>query len=179
MNRDPHDPNLPLGYRWATDEEIEQYAEPMLGYVEASIVYCPHGIYTNHEVRRLARLDGLNMKLLTERLAALNERQGPRVGDFVVFADGIERRFTHDHDEHGLQTTDARFGSASFHLGDGFLNYSGSLRPPVKRETLRPLNEVRYGWAWFFHHDWPQAHHAVHVSIPLRVFACTLVSEEN
>jgi len=184
-NLNPLDPNLLLGYRWATAEETEDWAVrgfDLLGEVWLPIVYRDHAPLPREERGQqtsLAVLDDRNLEILRESLEALDKHEGPRVGDFVVFADDVVRRFSHDWEESGLQTTDDRFGSQSFHLGDGYLSYSGALRPPVKRETLTRADEIRLGWVWIWHHGWSGASRGVDVQVPLRVFRSSLSSEEN
>lgn len=116
--------------------------------------------------------DERDHQIVAARLAALDEREGPRVGDFVIFADGVIRRFSHDWDEHGLQTSDG----GSWYLGDGYISFSGGLHPTIKRDTLTLAAEHRDAAVWIFHHDMAAAHRGVHVTVPLRVFHCTLPS---
>lgn len=181
-NRNPHDPNLLLGYRWATAEETEDSCArgyDLPGERWLPIWYTNDGnLYPRTEVDQpadLAVLDDRNLEILRRNLEALDKHDGPRVGDFVEFADGVVRRFSHDWDEYGLQTSDG----GSWHLGNGFLSFSGSLHPTVSRETLTRADEIRSGSAWIWHHDWSGASRGVDVTIPLRVFRCSLTSKDN
>ena len=174
------DHNLPNGYRWATEEEWERFAsyaeEQILGAQMTPIVYTPEGrIYTDRSLLHLAVLDQRNDEILRTRMELLNRRPGPRVGDFVEFADGVMRRFSHNWDEAGLQTSDG----GSWHLGNSGMSFSGSLHPCVQREDIKQTDEMRWGSAWFFSHDHWTAHNAVHVQIPLRVFKCNKTSKER
>lgn len=119
-----------------------------------------------------AELDELNHAIRSRRLAAWDERPGPRVGDYVRFVDGVLRRFSHDWDDHGLQTSDAHDGR--FYLGEGYMSFSGSLYPAVPLESLHDTGELRDGACWFFHHDLRRAHNGVETDVPCRVFACDL-----
>lgn len=129
-----------------------------------------------------ADLDSIDREALVGYVVAHDAQIGPRVGDFVVYGDGTALRFTYDHDEAGLQTTSANGigGGGSFHFGGGLMssdvgcNYSGSLDPCVRRETLTETGEKRLGNVWIWHHRRPAAHNGVTVAIPFRVFATTL-----
>ncbi len=103
------------------------------------------------------------------RLAAWNEREGPRVGDWINMRDGTRRRFTHDWGD-GLQTTTPQFGLGSFYLGDGYADYSGALDPTVMRENIEATSEISPGDFWFFHHNFWGAGRAVNVELSCRVF---------
>lgn len=181
-HRNPHDPNLLLGYRWATAEETEDWIVrgfDLLGERWLPIYYLSDGsLYPRTEADQpadLAVLDDRNLAILRRNLEALDKHEGPRVGDFVEFADNVVRRFSHDWEENGLQTSDG----GSWHLGNGYLSFSGSLHPTVARETLIQTDETRSGSAWFFHHDFSGASRGVDVVIPLRVFRCSLTSKER
>jgi hypothetical protein len=122
-----------------------------------------------------AHLDDRDQAILAERLANRDRLTGPRVGDVVRFADGVTRRFAHDHGELGLQTCI----EGSFHLHhSGHLDMSGSLDPCVKRDTLTDTGETAERSAWFFHHERAMAHNGVTVVIPVRVYASTQTSVE-
>lgn len=173
------DHNLPHGYRWGTDEEWERFAdEPFLGAILTPIMYSPGGIYRDRSIRHLAVLEDRNLKILTDRLAQLDEDTGPRVGDYVKFSDGVVRRFSHAWDE-GIQTSDG----GRWYFGNGYLSFSGSLFAPIPFDTLietgDPRLDTRWGNAWFFHHDWAKADNGVDVLIPLRVYHCTQPSNNH
>jgi hypothetical protein len=119
-------------------------------------------------------LDERDAEIISARLAAMDAREGPRVGDFVRFACGTLRRISHDWGD-GVQTSDA----GSFYLGDYGCSFSGALfgTVPTDSLTLAHLDsgwspETRAGAVWVFHHDHHCAHNGVHASIPFRVYVC-------
>lgn len=115
-------------------------------------------------------------EILAARRAALDEVTGPRIGDYVVFTDGVTRRFAHDWGtDNGIQTCDG----GSFYLGDGYVSMSGSLYGKIPHSSLTLTEQVHDGSVWFFHEDWAKAHNAVHVKIPFRIYTTTLTSKEN
>ncbi len=114
-------------------------------------------------------LDERDDAILAERTAALDAVDGPRVGDYVDFADGVTRRISYLWPGHA-QTSD--YGS--YYLGNGYVSMSGSLFVPVPTDTLALTDEKRDGAVWFFHHDWAQAHNGIGMTIPFRVFTCPL-----
>jgi hypothetical protein len=122
-------------------------------------------------------LDDRDAAIVAERMARLNARPGPRVGDFVHFADGVERRVSHywqaepdiDGWRAGVQTSDG----GSWHLGSEGCSFSGSLYPLVPLETLTQTEETREGSAWIFHHDYACAGNGVDFRVPFRVFECS------
>ncbi len=119
-------------------------------------------------------LDDTDARILAERIAALDERIGPRVGDYIEFADGVVRRISHHWRDDagwdgGLQTSDG----GSFYLGAGYCNFSGSLHPCVNAATLTLTRKRRPGRVWFFHHDCAEAHNGVETTIDFRVYHCS------
>lgn len=110
-------------------------------------------------------LDDRDRALVAERAAAYDRINGPRVGDFVEFADGVIRRVSHVWDN-GVQTSDG----GSFYLGDGYISFSGGLYPQIPFSSLSETGEKRNASVWIFHHDWAKAHNGVGAEIPFRVF---------
>ena len=110
--------------------------------------------------------DDKDERILQERVEAWDKRPAPRVGDYIMFSDGVMHRFSHDWDEWGLQTSK----DGSFYFGDGYMSFSGGLNPPILREKVLNSGETKKGQAWFFHHDWAHAHSAVFVMVDCRVF---------
>ncbi len=124
-------------------------------------------------------LDEQDQAIVAERVARLDSIEGPRVGDFVVFADGVERRISHAYymaDGWEANTYQTSAGGSFYLQESGHLSFSGSLRPVVNGETLTEIATCRDGSAWIFHHDHHTAHNGVDFKIPLRVFACSAVA---
>ncbi len=111
--------------------------------------------------------------ILNTRIKKLNEHQGPRIGDFVIFPDDSVRRFTEDWSDvgAGFQTTSPTIRDASFHLcKSGRCDYSGALEPPIPLAAFEETDEMRFGSVWFFSNDNAKAHNAVCASIQFRVY---------
>lgn len=104
-----------------------------------------------------------------EHMASLDERTGPRVGDFVRFADGILRRISYDWGD-GVQTSDG----GSFHLGAYGVSFSGALYGTVPTDSLTLSDEVKTGDVWVFHNGLPGAGRGVHFQPEFRVYTCNL-----
>ena len=111
-----------------------------------------------------------------EALITLNER--PQSGDWVYFADGVERRISHVWDWpadsggpalYSIQTSD----SGSWYLGDGYASFSGALHPGIPGETFTYTGARRQGSVWVFHHDIHVAGGAVECMVYFRVWATT------
>jgi hypothetical protein len=119
-------------------------------------------------------LDDRDEAIVEQRTAALDQRTGPRVGDFVLFSDGIERRISEASGDR-VQTSDlSGLFSGRFYLGRFGCSFSGGLHPAIATSTLTDTGETREGSAWIFHHDQHRAHNGVDVRIPFRVFRCSL-----
>lgn len=129
-------------------------------------------------VRDLAqskRDDPRNVEIIERRVAKLDAREGPRVGDYVRFADGTLRRCSYHWSDDagwdgGMQTSDG----GSFYLGEGYVSMSGSLYSCVPTDSLKPTDETRPGSVWIFNHDMHRAHNGFNFEIPFRVFTCDL-----
>lgn len=138
----------------------------------------------------MIEFDARDGEIVTRRAAALDRIPGPRVGDYIDYADGITRRIAHMwpadwHDDNiaRAQVTDGgsfylggtgeRIAAGTLAEGEGYVSYSGSLYPGIRVNTLQ-LAGSRNGRVWIFHHDWPQAHNGVDAEIAFRVYACTL-----
>lgn len=117
-------------------------------------------------------IDDEDREILSRRVAKLDQREGPRVGDFVQFEtspEPVARRIAYLWDD-SFQTTDG----GSFYLdAAGFCAYSGALYLSVPLDTLTPTDETCEGSVWFFHHDWHAAHNGVHTEVLFRVFRCS------
>lgn len=115
------------------------------------------------------RFDDRDARIVAERCAAWDQRQGPRVGDFVQMKDGSLRRFTHDWGD-DIQTTLNGSNDSSFYLGSGFMDFSGGLDSAIPKGELTPLPFARKGSCWIFHHDHREAHNGVHTEVNCRVY---------
>jgi len=131
------------------------------------------GIYgSDHNVTP----DQQDSQLLADRVGHWDQRTGPRVGDYIVFSDGVTHRFSHDHGkEWGIQTSP--IGGSFFLTPAGHLSYSGGLQPAIKHDQLEETGEHRLGAVWFFHHDYYRASNAVMAKIPCRVFKTDATSD--
>lgn len=116
--------------------------------------------------------DAKDAVIFAARVAAWNLREGPRVGDFVRMPDNSLRRFTHDWGD-AIQTTNPRLGDASFYLGDGYVDFSGSLDPAIRKDRLHLTEAIERGRFWMFHHGQTGARRGVHEYAPCRVYHCT------
>ncbi|HVX32578.1 MAG TPA: hypothetical protein VHA80_05495 [Solirubrobacterales bacterium] len=137
--------------------------------------YLVRRVATEDGTRAERFLDDRDRAIVDERMALLDARTGPRVGDFVVFADGTERRISYawpagDRWPASMQTSDG----GRFYLGPSGASFSGSLHPGVSEETLTDTGETREGDAWIFHHDAHRAHNGVEFKAPFRVYRCSL-----
>jgi hypothetical protein len=118
------------------------------------------------------KFDEIDAAILERRSLAYNAISGPRVGDFLETTEGL-LRFTHDWDD-AIQTTvrpsHPCHGDMSFYLGDGYVEFSGSLDPAIDKTKLRDTGEQREGTFWFFHHDYKTAHNGVPCKMQCRVY---------
>ena len=118
-------------------------------------------------------LDDKDQAIVDERLATMNAQAGPRVGDYVIFADGTERRISHDWGD-AYQTSDLKgLFSGRFYLTRYGCSYSGGLHPGLPADTFSDTDDMRDGAAWIFHHDRHRAHNGVDFTAPFRVFRCS------
>jgi hypothetical protein len=119
-------------------------------------------------------LDEKDTALLAEYVEAFGTRHGPRVGDWVDFADGVRRRISHVWDFKGecpgYQTSDG--GSWAFFRGG--CSFSGSLFSTVPGHSLNLTDEVRPGEVWIAHHGRLVAECGRYAEIGFRVFRCSL-----
>jgi len=132
-------------------------------------------------------LDERDTRIALERIERFGRLKGPgpRVGDFVIFADDVVRRVSHvwevsdGWETDTYQTSDISGGGYAhgrWYLGDGFCEFSGGLHTSIPGETLTDTGELRDGTAWFFHHDRKVAHNGVEFRAPFRVFTCSLAT---
>jgi hypothetical protein len=125
-----------------------------------------------------SQLDTRDLTILSQRAGAYAAQSGPRIGDYVDFADGVTRQISHIWDllpVPSIQTSDG----GSFYLGDGYCSFSGGLHPGIPADTLNLTEETREGQVWFFHHNYTTAHNGIDVVIPFCVYRCTLTSQRR
>ena len=133
--------------------------------------------------------DERDAQIVASRAETYDTIRGPRVGDFVTFADGVTRRFSHvwaaDCADDGiarLQTSslpgdDEPWHSGTYYLGNGYVSYSGGLYDSVKADTLTETGVGESygtpGTIWIFHHDIRGAGRGVSRSMLFRAFTCS------
>jgi hypothetical protein len=134
-----------------------------------------------HQRYTLGELDERDAAIHAEIQTALDTIKGPRVGDFVIFADGVIRRFSHHHKAYKsrkhpednsperMQTSDG----GSWHVGRYGADFSGSLHRGIETATLTDTGETRLGSGWFWHHDRMGANLGVPSSFVWRVYTTT------
>ena len=112
-------------------------------------------------------LDQRDQVIVAATLAARNNIDGPRLGDFVIFPTGQLERFSNDCGT-GLQTSP----SGSFYLGpSGYGSFSGGLNPVTPRVALELMQTASvHGSFWFFHHGIAGAGRGVEFEAPCRVY---------
>jgi len=122
------------------------------------------------------RFDSRDQDILDERQAAYLKGDGPMVGHWVRFADGVMRRISYiwPDEPPSIQTSDG----GNWYLGKGYMSFSGGLYRSVPSTTFRRTDEIKYGRAWFFHHDYPRAFGGVDVTVPCPVWECTLPAND-
>lgn len=112
-------------------------------------------------------LDDRDRAILKERAAAREAITGrPRVGDFVIMPNGVERRCAYAWDD-GMQTSD---GGSYYLNSNGTASMSGGLYPSQLWEYFRDTGEVKPGRFWFFSHNVSGAGRGVDVMAPCRVY---------
>lgn len=114
------------------------------------------------------RFDDRDARIVAERCAKWEQRDGPRVGDFCQLKDGSLRRFTHDHGD-VIQTT-VTDQCGDFYLGSNFMRYSGALDHALPKRIFERMPFARKGSCWIFHHDQPRAHNDVKTEVNCRVY---------
>jgi len=163
---------------YLTGDITAQYGRVNNQYICKNVVVGDPSTHITREDFYNKNLDEKDLIILSEKEQAFNAEQGPRVGDFVAMLDGTLRRFTHDWGE-DIQTTIPQgkpHYSASFYLGNGYANFSGSLDSAIEKSNLIPTydeagNEAtEWGAFWFFSHNETRAHNGVQCWLKCRVF---------
>lgn len=109
-------------------------------------------------------LSNRNKEILTQLSSAYNEKAGPRIGDWLKLPYGLYTRFTHFWDS-SIQT-----GTGSFHLGEGYISYSGGLDSGIAKADLIPTNELKSGSVWIWDKGEVGPGRGVQCEIMFRVF---------
>lgn len=119
-------------------------------------------------------LDAADCTILGHLRVTFDAMPGPRTGDYVVFADDVVRRISHCWDGR-VQTSD----DGSWYFTGAHMSFSGGLYPPVPLSTLVDTGRQRPAWAWMFHHGIAKAGNGVDFKVMVRVYTCTLRSDER
>jgi hypothetical protein len=127
----------------------------------------------------MLQVDEQDEKIIAERMTALDAVTGPRVGDWVHFANEVRWRISNvihypaDGDTpavHKVQTSDG----GSYHLGAGYVSMSGSLEDPVPVSSLTLTEQTKDARLWIFHHGLAGGDRGVDFTRPMRVYQCSL-----
>jgi hypothetical protein len=139
----------------------------------------PQRCERGHDIRPIRQggdpaLDSVDIAIIAEMMDTVNNHDGPRVGDYVLFADGVQRRISYRWTDGtgwdgGCQTSDG----GRFHLTSAGCSFSGSLYPCVTTDSLTLTDEVRDGEAWIFHHERVAAGNGVEFITKFRVYTCS------
>jgi hypothetical protein len=117
------------------------------------------------------KIDDRDREIISGRAAHFDEQPGPRVGDWLIFADDEARRITVIYDETYAQPGVQTSRNGRFYLGDGYVSAGGSYDSVTPMDTIQPVHgEARPGLIWIFHHDHRAAHNGVEEMIPFRVY---------
>lgn len=112
--------------------------------------------------------DAHDARLREKGIGIWNNVIGPRVGDYVDFADGRQTRISVISGKQ-LQINAPEFGS-SFHFLWWYCSYSGGHGASLKLVDLIDTQTLRDGQVWFFHHDQSGPHRGVNCKIPCRIY---------
>ena len=120
--------------------------------------------YYNEE--RIIEQANKDFEIIKKFLNKYNENEGPRVGDFLEINNREYVRISY-HWGDRIQT-----GSPvdSYHLGDGYVSYSGGLNDCIPLTFFEPLNTSKEGRIWIFSNNWVGAHRGVYLMVPFRCY---------
>lgn len=123
-------------------------------------------------------MDEQDQAILGHRIVARDGLDGPRVGDFVLYPDGSNRRIAHlwHKEDESIQSIQPTWGKdGSFYLNKwGGVSMSGGLDtgfPPERLELVE--DELQMGNFWFFSHDHWGEGRGITVDTPCRIYAYT------
>ena len=101
---------------------------------------------------RFAHSREKDTKIAIDRLATLarirEEKGRPVLGDYLILPGKSLRRVAHIWGDTQMQLASEGFGS--FYLGDGYVEFSGTLEPTIE-ERYELTGEYERGEYWFFH----------------------------
>lgn len=118
-----------------------------------------------------ALIDEVDARLLAGLIDALERVPGIREGDFIRYAGGtLERVSAIWQDTSGAPSSVQTSRGGSFHLGPGYVSFSGGLNHGCAVSTLVDTGERRPGAVWFPHHGRLTAGCARHALAPFRVW---------
>jgi hypothetical protein len=125
-------------------------------------------------VRSATALDSRDQAMIAARLAARQQRPGPKIGDFVYFADGAIHRIA-DLSTRTVHTTAQR----EFYLGAWGCEFLGEPTHEIPSDSLaRPL-ESAWGSVWIFHHDHPRPGNSVVFDARFEVYSTAAPASEQ
>ena len=112
-------------------------------------------------------LDHVDQLILRTSIKMREKLEGPRMGDFVLFPNGVIERFSHDWGD-DIQTSP---GGSFYLTKSGCASLScGGLNPAVPKQSLELTSATLPGAFWFFHHGIAGAGRAVQCEAPCRIF---------
>lgn len=124
----------------------------------------------------LGELDDRDASIKDRIQAGIDRLTGPRVGDFIEFANGTIERVSHVWDgmaeyggTDGVQTS----AGGSWHVSESGASFSGGLNSIIAFTTLTDTGETRDGSGWFWHHGMSGANRGVPATFTFRVYRST------
>ena len=117
-------------------------------------------------------IEAKNKEIAQARCSTRHEFDTPQEGDFLRLANGEFRRVAHKWEEDDIQPTCSKCGlvGGSFFLGSGgHSTMSGSLDDAIKAEFV-DSGETKMGRFWFPSLGNLQAHCAINIDMPVKVW---------
>lgn len=130
----------------------------------------------------------VNQEILVRKGTYLLAQTDPIVGDWVLFNEGIARRISYlwrygeggivrpDYRDWGIQTSEP--GYYGWYMAMGHCTFSGSLYLSVKGKYLKPTEELRPAWVWFFSRGWHGPHRGVYFQTNFKVWDAEIDAPE-
>lgn len=114
------------------------------------------------------RFDDRDARIVAERCAKWEQRDGPRVGDFCQLKDGSLRRVAETYGD-VLQLADqAREGH--FYLGEQSMRFAGRFGEAMPTGSFMRMPFSRKGRCWIYHHNRPEKSDPVDTEVNCRVY---------